>query len=378
MFNTITVIGAGGRAGSAIAGRLRERGIELREEGGELVLLCVPDAAIPDVAASCARPLDGTTSGATTLEALAPHDGGSASIRSRRSCSGAGRSSWTERGAPSRRDARGARARDWLATTLGLRAVRARGRRPAALPRRRRVRLQLPGHAHRRRGGAPARPARRRRRSSRSCAARSRTASCSPARSPRRLGDGRRPRRRDPRAAARAGARSTARSRTRRRPMKIARTSSEARAALPPGRTRRPRPDDGRAPRRAPLAVRAARAECDIRRQRVREPGAVRRGEDLVRYPRDEERRPRRCPRRPASILSSARPSTEMYPPGFQTWVDVSELGSRAGGRPPARALPRRRDGVPQALRHRPAGRRVLRPEGRAAGGGDRAADRGT
>ena len=52
MFDTITVIGAGGRAGSAIAGRLRERGIELLDEGGDLVLLCVPDAAIAYVAGS--------------------------------------------------------------------------------------------------------------------------------------------------------------------------------------------------------------------------------------------------------------------------------------------------------------------------------------
>ena len=35
MFETITVIGAGGRAGSAIAARLRERGLELRDEGSD-------------------------------------------------------------------------------------------------------------------------------------------------------------------------------------------------------------------------------------------------------------------------------------------------------------------------------------------------------
>ena len=74
MFDTITVIGAGGRAGSAIAGRLRERGIELREEGGELVLLCVPDAAIADVAGSVEPgPWLAHVSGTTRLAALDPH-----------------------------------------------------------------------------------------------------------------------------------------------------------------------------------------------------------------------------------------------------------------------------------------------------------------
>jgi len=74
MFDTVTVIGAGGRAGSAIAGRLRERGVELLERGGDLVLLCVPDAAIADVAMSIAPgPWIGHVSGATTLAALDPH-----------------------------------------------------------------------------------------------------------------------------------------------------------------------------------------------------------------------------------------------------------------------------------------------------------------
>ncbi len=50
MFNTVTVIGAG-RAGSAIAARLRERGIEVRPDG-DLRLLCVPDRVIAEVARS--------------------------------------------------------------------------------------------------------------------------------------------------------------------------------------------------------------------------------------------------------------------------------------------------------------------------------------
>ncbi|HEV8098849.1 MAG TPA: hypothetical protein VGP56_06860, partial [Gaiellaceae bacterium] len=39
-----------GRAGTAIAARLEERGIELRAEDAELTLLCVPDTAIREVA----------------------------------------------------------------------------------------------------------------------------------------------------------------------------------------------------------------------------------------------------------------------------------------------------------------------------------------
>ena len=48
MFDDVTVIGAG-RAGSAIAARLRERGVAVRDDG-ELRLLCVPDRAIAEVA----------------------------------------------------------------------------------------------------------------------------------------------------------------------------------------------------------------------------------------------------------------------------------------------------------------------------------------
>ncbi len=73
-FGSVNVIGRG-RVGSALAARLQERSVELREDGAELVLLCVPDTAISDVARSLA-PGDawiGHTSGATALTALAPH-----------------------------------------------------------------------------------------------------------------------------------------------------------------------------------------------------------------------------------------------------------------------------------------------------------------
>ena len=49
MLNRIHVIGSG-RVGSAVTARLRERGIAVDGDGAELVLLCVPDSAIGEVA----------------------------------------------------------------------------------------------------------------------------------------------------------------------------------------------------------------------------------------------------------------------------------------------------------------------------------------
>jgi predicted short-subunit dehydrogenase-like oxidoreductase (DUF2520 family) len=74
VIETVRVIGCG-RVGSAVAARLAERGVQLRDEGAEVVLLCVPDAAIGDVARGL-TPGDawiGHVSGATSLSALAPH-----------------------------------------------------------------------------------------------------------------------------------------------------------------------------------------------------------------------------------------------------------------------------------------------------------------
>jgi predicted short-subunit dehydrogenase-like oxidoreductase (DUF2520 family) len=75
MFESVNVIGRG-RVGSAIAGRLEERGIPLREDA-ELTLLCVPDTAIRDV--SRGQSLGpgkwiAHVSGATPLSALDPHE----------------------------------------------------------------------------------------------------------------------------------------------------------------------------------------------------------------------------------------------------------------------------------------------------------------
>ena len=78
MFEKIRVIGRG-RLGSALVDRLTARGYHLAEDDVveddvQLVVLCVPDAAIADVAATIAPgPWVCHMSGATPLSACAPH-----------------------------------------------------------------------------------------------------------------------------------------------------------------------------------------------------------------------------------------------------------------------------------------------------------------
>lgn len=74
MLETAQVIGAG-RVGSAMAARLRERGVDLDSAEPELVLLCVPDRAIAEVASGIdPGPWIAHVSGATPLAALEPHE----------------------------------------------------------------------------------------------------------------------------------------------------------------------------------------------------------------------------------------------------------------------------------------------------------------
>jgi predicted short-subunit dehydrogenase-like oxidoreductase (DUF2520 family) len=73
VFKRIHVIGSG-RVGSAVSARLLERGVSVEPDDAELVLLCVPDGAIPGIAAEIAPgPWIAHVSGATPLAALAPH-----------------------------------------------------------------------------------------------------------------------------------------------------------------------------------------------------------------------------------------------------------------------------------------------------------------
>jgi predicted short-subunit dehydrogenase-like oxidoreductase (DUF2520 family) len=128
MFSTVRVIGTG-RAGSAVAARLAERGLEVlagRETtaDAELIILAVPDAAIAEVARQVEiGPWVAHVSGATPLGALDPH--------TRRFCVHPLQTLSRERGpeqldgawaaVTAETDAAAARA-GWLAETLGLRA----------------------------------------------------------------------------------------------------------------------------------------------------------------------------------------------------------------------------------------------------------------
>jgi len=74
MIESIRIVGASGRVGSAVSARLLERGIALDRDDPDLVLLCVPDRAISEVAPGIELgPWVAHVSGATTLHALDPH-----------------------------------------------------------------------------------------------------------------------------------------------------------------------------------------------------------------------------------------------------------------------------------------------------------------
>lgn len=76
MIESVNVIGRG-RVGSAIAARLEERGVELRDDRAAVVLLCVPDSAIAATVRGQTLAVSqwvGHTSGATPLSALDPHE----------------------------------------------------------------------------------------------------------------------------------------------------------------------------------------------------------------------------------------------------------------------------------------------------------------
>jgi pantoate--beta-alanine ligase len=77
---------------------------------------------------------------------------------------------------------------------------------------------------------------------------------------------------------------------------------------------------------------RAARAENDlVVASLFVNPAQFGANEDLTMYPRDEERDARVAEEAGVDILF-APDASELYPPGFQTWVEVEELGSRLEG----------------------------------------------
>jgi predicted short-subunit dehydrogenase-like oxidoreductase (DUF2520 family) len=73
VIKSVHVIGSG-RVGSAVTARLAEREVELTPDDPDLVLLCVPDRAIAEVAPTIEPgPWIAHVSGATPLAALDPH-----------------------------------------------------------------------------------------------------------------------------------------------------------------------------------------------------------------------------------------------------------------------------------------------------------------
>ena len=116
--------------------------------------------------------------------------------------------------------------------------------------------------------------------------------------------------------------------------MKVVRTLAELRDLLEPGGG-----SVGLVPTMGALhgghlaLLEAARAECDVvvmslfvNPAQFGDPG------DLERYPRDEARDLRLADEAGVDVVF-APSAEEMYPPGFQTWVEVSELGSVLEGR---------------------------------------------
>ena len=79
--------------------------------------------------------------------------------------------------------------------------------------------------------------------------------------------------------------------------------------------------------------LRAARAENDtVVMSLFVNPAQFANASDLERYPRNEERDLELAEKAGVDVVFA--PSTEeMYPPGFQTWVEVTELGSTLEGR---------------------------------------------
>jgi len=116
--------------------------------------------------------------------------------------------------------------------------------------------------------------------------------------------------------------------------VKVARTIAEVRDALAPLRERRialvPTMGAYHAGHEALFA--AAGGECDVVVVSLFV-NAPQFGEaaDLERYPRDEERDRAIAAEAGVDLLFAPSPS-EMYPGGYQTWIDVAELGSTLEG----------------------------------------------
>ena len=138
----------------------------------------------------------------------------------------------------------------------------------------------------------------------------------------------------------------------------------------------RPRADDGRVPRRPPLADPPGASRVRRRRRvAVRQPDAVQRRGDLSAYPRDEARDAATWPPTSASTSCSLPSAEEVYPRRLRddrAGSPASPTGSRATHRGRAHF-----DGVTTVVTKLfnmvGARRRLLRAEGRTAGDRDQA-----
>jgi pantoate--beta-alanine ligase len=108
--------------------------------------------------------------------------------------------------------------------------------------------------------------------------------------------------------------------------MNVVRTVSEMRAARPRAGTLGLVPTMGALHAGHASLFEAARAECDtVVASLFVNQAQFAPGEDFAHYPRDEERDARIAEAAGVDILFAPR-TDEIYPDGFQTWVDVEEL----------------------------------------------------
>ena len=115
--------------------------------------------------------------------------------------------------------------------------------------------------------------------------------------------------------------------------MKIARTTPELRLVLGEGR-RGLVPTMGAFHQGHLSLMRAARAECQtVVVSLFVNPAQFGAGDDLARYPRDEERDVELAENAGVDVLFMPS-AAQMYPEGFATWVDVDVSGGEASARP--------------------------------------------
>jgi pantoate--beta-alanine ligase len=342
MISSVRVIGSG-RVGSAVSARLAERGVEPRDDTAEVVLLCVPDAAIAEVAESIdPGPWVAHVSGATPLAALEPHE---------RRFTMHPLQTFTEAGGPEQLDGAWAAVTGETAQALavGFELAELLGLRPfelddehrtlyhagAAIASNYLVTLQRAAAKLVEEAGAP--------RTAIEPLLRRTIENGFELTGPIARGDwetvdrhvaairSRTPELEAPyRVLADATVTLANGAGTERRPTKVVRTVGELREQL--GRSRGSG-SVGLVPTMGAFhdghlsLFRAARSECDLVVVSLFvNPSQFGVNEDLSRYPRDEARDVRLAEDEGVDLLFAPSPE-EMYPPGYETWVDVEELG---------------------------------------------------